>query len=71
MGYTDSYDYFNDRAYFKYARTWLPKRCYITNKLIWGKHVMGVRIITGPGDPVIETRWYHKDEGLLLLLRKN
>jgi hypothetical protein len=63
-------DYFDERAYFKYAFTWIPRKCYNTKRWIWGKIVMGIRIITGPGEPVVEVRWYHKDEGIMLLLRK-
>lgn len=66
----EEYDAFNDRAYFKYAFTWKPRKCYVTGKWIVGGHVMGVRLITGPGDTIVETRWYHRDQGILLLLKK-
>jgi hypothetical protein len=29
----------------------------------------GRRIIGGPGDPVVEDRWYHRDEAIIKMLK--
>jgi len=64
-----SYDYFNDRATFQYCTSVLPRRCYNTGRLVWGVAVRGRRVITGPGEPVIEDRWYHRHEAVLMMLK--
>jgi hypothetical protein len=47
-----------------------PRRCAITGKWIWLTPAYRVQyIITGPGDPVIWTRWYSRDEMLVLKLK--
>jgi hypothetical protein len=41
----------------------LPKNCFLTGKKLWGKRCYkGTRIITGPGDPVIEEYYIEKFE---------
>lgn len=48
----------------------LPRRCFYSNKLIWFKFAYeGVAMITGPGEPVVITRWISKDEFLFAKLR--
>jgi hypothetical protein len=51
------------------ARGWklvlciLPKTCFLTGKNLWGKRCYkGTRIITGPGEPVIEDYYIEKFE---------
>ena len=71
-GYSDevqSYDPFGDRAVFEYRYSLIPRRCYTTNRVVWGLAMRARRIITGPGDPVIEDRWYHRDEAILKMLK--
>ena len=66
----DDYDIFRSRAvwYLKFA--WLPKRCYITNKLIWLKLAYkGTAMYTGPGDPIFEHHWVEKNEYLIAKLK--
>jgi hypothetical protein len=66
----ESYDPFNDRATFEYAWCWWPRQCHTTGRWIIGDYaIRGRRVITGPGDPVIEDRWYHRDEGLIMLIK--
>lgn len=64
------YDYFNDRATFEYKYSWRPRRCYNTGQLVLGTAVRGRRVITGPGEPVIEDRWYHRHEAIIMMLKK-
>ena len=61
--------YFMDRATFQYRTSWIPRRCYSTQRWIWGRAVRGRQIITGPGDPVIEDRWYHPQEATIMMLK--
>lgn len=71
-GYSDevqSYDPFDDRAVFEYRYSLIPRRCYTTNRVVWGLAMRALRIIGGPGDPVIEVRWYHRDEAILKMLK--
>ena len=70
-GDVQAYDPFMDRANFGYAWSWMPRRCYNTQRWVLGRAVLGRRMIYGlAGEPpVVEDRWYHKDEGLLMLLR--
>lgn len=50
---------------------WLPKRCDITDKLLWFKYAYhGVRLITGPGDAV-ELDYYHSKPEHLIWIMKN
>jgi len=65
----ESYDYFNDRAVFEYHVSMIPRRCYNTRRWIWGQAVRGRRTITGPGEPVIEDRWYHRHEATIMILK--
>jgi hypothetical protein len=58
-----AYDPFYDRAYWAYKFAWLPQRCDRTGSRIWLKRgYRGIRIVTGPGEPVIEARWLTRDE---------
>lgn len=54
------------------ARSWFPKRDALTRRWLWLKPVMkGIRIISGPGTPVIETYWLDKDEYFIWKLKGN
>jgi hypothetical protein len=49
---------------------WLPKRCYISGKKLWGKQAYyGERWITGPGEPIMEPYWIEKSEFLIWNLK--
>lgn len=65
-----AYDYFNDCASFEYKYSFLPRRCYNTGRWVWGLGMRGRRIITGPGEPVIEDRWYHRHEAIIMMLQR-
>ena len=44
-------------------RCWRPQTCFLTGKQLWGKRAYyGVRMITGPGEPVIENYYIDKFE---------
>ncbi len=65
-----AYDYFNDRATFEYKHSFWPRKCYNTGRWVWGVAMRGRRIITGPGEPVIEDRWYHRHEAIIMMLQR-
>jgi hypothetical protein len=62
-----SEDYGLSRArHWEYKLCWLPKRCFLTDKPLWGKRAYhGERWITGPGEPIVEHYWINKHEYLL------
>jgi len=69
MGNVQSYDPFNDRATFEYKTSIIPRRCYESQRLVWGVAIRGRRVITGPGEPIYEDRWYHRHEGIIMMLK--
>lgn len=70
-GYSEvqAYDHFDDRARFEYKYSFIPRRCHTTKRLVWGLAVRGRRIITGPGLPEVEDRWYHRHEAIIKMLK--
>jgi len=47
-----------------------PRRCSYTGKYLWLKRAYkGVAMITGPGDPVFETRWCDREQYLFLKIK--
>jgi hypothetical protein len=74
MGYNYNgigmYDPFWDRASWKYVFALWPCRSSISNTRIWFKKAYkGTRIITGPGEPVVEHRWLTKEDYLLAAIK--
>jgi hypothetical protein len=55
---------------WEYIFSAIPRRCYITNKLIWMKRgYRGVAMWTGPGEPVFDIRWVDRNEYLLAKIK--
>lgn len=66
-----SYDPFEGRAQYEYRYSLWPRRCYVSKRWLWLTTAMYSRAIWhGPGEPVIESRWYHRDEALMLMIKK-
>jgi hypothetical protein len=61
--------WFRTNSHFEYRYSLLPRRCYNTGKWIWGLAVRGRKIVTGPGDPVLIDRWYHRHEAVIMMLK--
>ena len=56
---------------WKLKLCWLPKKCFLSEKPLWGKRAYhGIRLITGPGEPVREDFWIDKNEFMLWQLTK-
>lgn len=68
-----SEDYGLGRAqHWELKLCWLPKRCYLTQKPLWGRLAYhGERWITGPGEPVVQHYWIERDEFLIWNLKGN
>ena len=47
-----------------------PRCCHVSGKLLWFTQAWhAIYVITGPGDPAIWTRWYSREEMLVLKLK--
>jgi hypothetical protein len=54
----------------EYKLAVLPKRCHLSNKLIWFNFgYKQTAIWTGPGDDIFEHRWYNKDEFIIAKIK--
>jgi hypothetical protein len=70
MSLTEAHDPFTSRAQFEYQYCFCPRRCYNSGKWIWLETAMrGRRIITGPGEPITEDRWYNSNEALIMMIK--
>lgn len=62
---------FNECASFEYKFSLWPRRCYNTGRWLWLETAMrGRRILTGPGEPIVQDRWYDSNEALIMLIKK-
>jgi hypothetical protein len=62
-------DDFERRARFEYSWSLWPRRCYRSQRWVWGLAIEASAVWTGPGDPVVDRRWLHRDEGVIMLLK--
>ncbi len=70
MDTVQSYDPFYDRAQWYYKFAWLPKTCEISKKRIWFKKAYkGIRMLTGPGEPVFDIRWITREDFMMARLK--
>jgi hypothetical protein len=61
---------FIDRALWYVKFAWIPRRCWISNRIIWlEKAYHGTAMWTGPGEPVFEYHWVNKDEYLVAKIK--
>ena len=71
LDHIEAYDHWQDRAKFEYKFSFWPRRCYKTGRLVWLETAMRGRAMwTGPGEPVIEDRWYDSNEALIMMIKK-
>lgn len=53
-------------------RCWTLQTCFLTGVRLWGKRAYhGTRVITGPGDDIIDHYWIERDEFILWKLKGN
>ena len=63
-------DEFLERATIELKWSWWPRRCALTNEwLCFDLAYKATRVWTGPGEPVIEQRWYDRYEFLFFRLK--
>jgi hypothetical protein len=68
--YWDNWSFNNVRRW-DLKLCWMPKKCYLTGKSLWGKYAYyGGRLIHGPGDPILDEYWVDKNEFLIWQLKK-
>lgn len=61
---------FTGRAQWALKFCWLPRRCKISQKLMWLEWAYrGQAVWTGPGDPVIEQHWVERLEYLVAKIK--
>ena len=66
-----SAEYALSRAVWKQHFCLWPRRCISTQQLLWFTMCyQGLRIITGPGEPVEEVYYMHQDEFILWKLKQ-
>lgn len=71
MAISATQDSFVSRAKFEYKYCLWPRQCYNTKRFIWFRlAVRGRAVWTGPGEPVVEDRWFHRNEGLMIMIKK-
>lgn len=66
-----TYDPFKHRCIgTQYKFTLWPRTCHLTGKTLWLKNVYKqTAMITGPGEPIFEYRWYDRNEFLAARLK--
>jgi hypothetical protein len=58
------------RSEYTYRYCFWPRRCYNTGQWLWLTQALhGSAVWHGPGEPVVEQRWYHRDEGLMMMIK--
>jgi len=58
------------RSHIKLCWSLWPRSCTVSKRLLWFTQAYRARrIITGPGEPVVEDRWYSTEEFLILKLK--
>lgn len=86
MSTNDMYDSFANQAVFEYRRCWWPRKCYATGRWLFGTvavrgYIKENDLKLPPRLDVLQSnvyltavmfqeRWYHRDEGLMLMLKK-
>jgi hypothetical protein len=61
---------FVNRSIWYVKFSWRPRRCWISNRLIWLELAYkGTAMWTGPGDPIFEYRWVNKNEYLVAKIK--
>lgn len=49
---------------------WRPQECFLTGQQLWGKRAYhGTRIITGPGESILDHYYIDKDEFIIWKLK--
>lgn len=61
-----------NRISWKLKYSFLPRRCNLSNELIWLKYAYkGTELITGPGEPVVNYYWHSVHEHIIWILKND
>ena len=60
------------RAEWQLCRVKWPHRCEISGRRLWPSTwaYRGRAVYTGPGEPVVETRWHDREEHIIWQLKE-
>ena len=62
----------NEYTIWDYKFVWWPRTCELSGKRMWLIHAYrGLRVITGPGEPVFTYFWHDAKEHLIWKLKSN
>ena len=51
---------------------WWPRTCQLSGRRLWlTQAVRGMRVITGPGEPIFIYFWHHEHEHMIWKLKGN
>jgi hypothetical protein len=65
-----SEELFLKRAWTELKWSLWPRPCQVSGKWLWLTPAYRAQyVITGPGDPAVWTRWYSREEMLILKLK--
>ena len=65
-----NYDPFWQRATAELKTCYFPHKCYFSKKVLFLTRAYKVtRVITGPGEPIVEDRWLSKEEFIVQKLK--
>jgi len=71
MPLDSTFNYYRNRIQWEERFCLLPHSCNLTNKILWLTTAMyGVKIITGPGEPLRITYWQGLEEHLMWKLKQ-
>lgn len=55
----------------QYKFIFWPKRCYLSGKFMWLEYAYRKTFLwVGPGEPIVEHRWYSKEEYIIDQLKR-
>ena len=58
------------RSEYIYQYCIWPRRCYNTGRWLWfTMAIRGSAVWPGPGEPLVEHRWYHRNEALIMMIK--
>jgi len=56
---------------WKLELCWTPQTCFLTGQQLWFRYAFhGTRLITGPGDPVVDHYWINRNEFIMWNLKR-
>lgn len=63
-------DLFERQAQYHQRWSIWPRRCYRTQRWVWGPAVCAEAVSTGPGPAIVEQRWLHRHAHMIMILKR-